>query len=120
MANLGLQGDLVVSLPVLDLDKSIAWYQEVLGFQVVLKLENPLWCELSTENHSVRVGLAQVREISSGDTAPIFRVKDLRSAQTALASSHVTTSDIEVVAGQAKLLTFNDLDGNALMLQELL
>lgn len=120
MVNLGLQGDLVVSLPVHDLEKSIAWYQEVLGFQVALKLEDPLWCELSTENRSVRVGLAQVREVSSGDTVPIFRVRDLRAAQTALASSHVATSDIEVAGSQAKLLTFNDLDGNALMLQELL
>ncbi len=120
MANLGLQGDLVVSLPVRDLEKSIVWYQEALGFQVVLKLKNPLWCELSTENRSVRVGLAQVQEVSSGDTTPIFRVKDLKAAQTVLASLHVATSDIEVVASQAKLLTFNDLDGNALMLQELL
>ena len=120
MANLGLQGGVIVSLPVLNLDKSIAWYQEVLGFQVVLKLEKPLWCELSTVNHEVRVGLAQVREVNSGDTTPIFRVKDLEAAQTALTSRHVATSGIEVVVNQAKLLTFSDLDGNPLMLQELL
>ena len=120
MLNLGLKPGAIVSIPVRDLKKSIAWYREVFGFEVVHTLEAPVWCELSTATRDLRIGLAQVRGGQPGDTTPIFRVYSVEAAEAALASRQVATSEVVTVAGQSKLLTLEDPDGNTLMLQEIL
>ncbi len=118
MSDLGLESGVVVSIPVRDLKKSSAWYRETLGFEVARTLPEHAWCELSTATEGLRIGLAQVERGNAGDTTPIFTVKSIEAAAATLASKHIATSQVVTVAGQAKLLTLQDPDGNTLMLQE--
>lgn len=116
----GLQPGAIISIPVRDLKKSVAWYRRTFGFEVARSLREPAWCELATPTAGVRIGLAQVDGADSGDTTPIFTVGSIEAAAAALASEHIATSEVVTVDGHARLLTLKDPDGNTLMLQELL
>ena len=61
-------GGLTCSLGVVDMDRSIAWYQGVLGFTLLYRLEDIAWCELSTSVARVNVGLGQ-REVRAAAPA---------------------------------------------------
>ena len=117
---LGLTPGAVVSLPVRDVRKSSAWYQETFGFGVARTLDKPAWCELTTATDGLLIGLAQVQQAEPGDTTPIFTVRDIERAAAALDSRQIATSEIVTVDGHARLLTLQDPDGNTLMLQEVL
>ena len=115
---LGLAPGTVVSIPVRDVRKSSAWYQETFGFGVARALDEPAWCELTTKTDGLRIGLAQVQQAEPGDTTPIFTVRDIERAAAELDSRHIATSEIVTVEGHARLITLQDPDGNTLMLQE--
>ena len=115
---LGLAPGTVVSIPVRDVRKSSAWYQETFGFGVARALDEPAWCELTTKTDGLRIGLAQVQQAEPGDTTPIFTVQDIERAAAELDSRHIATSEIVTVEGHARLITLQDPDGNTLMLQE--
>lgn len=117
---LGLEQGLIISIPVRDLEKSAAWYRDVMGFELALELKSPPWYELFTSTEGVRLGLAQVQKVNPGETTPIFRVASLEVAEAALAAKQIATSEVVAVPGQAKLLTLHDPDGNTLMLEQLL
>ena len=115
---LGLAPGAVVSIPVRDVRKSSAWYQETFGFGVARALDEPAWCELNTKTDGLRIGLAQVQQAEPGDTTPIFTVRDIERAAAALDSRQIAISEIVTVEGHARLITLQDPDGNTLMLQE--
>ena len=54
-------GGLTCSMGVTDLDRGIAWYRDVLGFELLYRLEDIAWCELKTGVERVNIGLG-VRE----------------------------------------------------------
>ena len=118
--NLGLDPGVIVSIPVRDIRKSSSWYKDTFGFEIARTLMEPVWCELTTPTPGVRIGLAQVERGDPGDTTPIFTVRSAETAASALAARQIATSEIVTVAGQAKLLTLQDPDGNTLMLREIL
>jgi len=39
-------GGLTLSISVSDLDDAIAWYESILGFKLLYKLDDMGWCEL--------------------------------------------------------------------------
>ena len=41
-------GGLTCAMGVSDLDRSIAWYRDMLGFELLYRLEDNAWCELKT------------------------------------------------------------------------
>ena len=118
MPVVGLQPGAIISIPVRDLKKSVAWYRKTFGFEVTRTLHEPAWCELATSTADVRIGLAQVDGGDPGDTTPIFSVGNIDAAAAELAAGHIATSEVGTVDGHAKLLTLQDPDGNTLMLQE--
>lgn len=118
MPVLDLQTGAIISIPVRDLKKSVAWYRQTFGFEVARMLHEPAWCELTTSTADVRIGLAQVDGGDPGDTTPIFTVGSIEAAAAALAAEHIATSEVVTVTGHAKLMTLQDPDGNTLMLQE--
>ena len=118
MSVIDLKPGAIVSIPVRDLKKSVAWYRRTFGFEVARVLREPAWCELATSTAGVRIGLAQVDRGEPGDTTPIFAVDSIEAAAAALAAEHIATSKVVTVDGHAKLLTLQDPDGNTLMLQE--
>ncbi|HST35867.1 MAG TPA: VOC family protein [Allosphingosinicella sp.] len=114
---IGYDGGLTCSMGVTNLDASIAWYRDVLGFSLLYRMEEVAWCELSTGVARVNVGLG-VREEAGGKGGATltFGVADLDAAKAEL-DRHGIRQDgpIQDIPGMVRLLTFFDPDDNALM-----
>jgi catechol 2,3-dioxygenase-like lactoylglutathione lyase family enzyme len=110
-------GGLTCAFGISDLDRSIAWYQDVLGFKLLYRAEDIGWCELSTGVDKVNVGLSERREAGgSGGATLTFGVTDLEAAKANLDAKGVRQDgDIIEIPGLVRLLTFFDPDDNALM-----
>ena len=112
-------GGLTLSLPVSDLDQAIGWYQDVLGFDLLYRMDDMGWCELSTGVDRVNVGLSVTEEHNPGSATPTFGVKDIEAARTALEKKNVKLDgDIMTIPDMVRLQTFYDPDGNSLMFYE--
>jgi catechol 2,3-dioxygenase-like lactoylglutathione lyase family enzyme len=110
-------GGLTCSLAVSDMTRSIAWYQDVLGFSLLYKMDDIAWCELSTGVAKVNIGLGQVETVTlKGGMTPTFGVTDITIAKAALDAAGVRQDgDIRDIPGMVRLLTFFDPDGHSLM-----
>lgn len=112
-------GGLTLSLAVSDLDRALAWYQSVLGFELIYRMDDIGWCELTTGVERVRLGLSVMEAVAPGGATPTFGVKDIAAGRASLAAHGVKLDgDILVIDGLVKLQTFYDPDGNSLMLYE--
>lgn len=112
--------EVTASMGVTDLDRSIAWYQSILGFSLLYRADDIGWCELSTGVPGVNVGLSQNESVSQGGGATnVWGVKDIVAAKQHLDEHNVRQDgDIQHIPGLVKLITFYDPDGNAMMLSE--
>jgi predicted enzyme related to lactoylglutathione lyase len=112
--------ELTASMAVTELDRSIAWYQEVLGFQLLYRAEEIGWCELTTHMPGVNVGLSENREVAQGGGATnVWSVSDIEAAKAHMDSHGVKQDgEIQTIPGLVRLLTFFDPDGNAMMLAQ--
>ena len=117
---LGYDGGLTCALGVTDLDRSIAWYRDVLGFELLYKLDDMRWCELRTAVDRVNVGLSEVEDAGGkGGATLTFGVRDLDAGRRRLESTGVRfDGETRTIEGLVKLATFFDPDGNALMLYQ--
>lgn len=114
---LGYDGGLTCAIKVKDIKQSIAFYRDILGFNLVYHIEDMGWCELATEVPGVNVGLSQVEkpDILSG-TKLTFGVKDIDKARAALEAKSVRFDGPTItIPNMVKLATFFDPTGNALM-----
>ena len=113
-------GGLTCAMGVSDLDRSIAWYRDTLGFDLLYRLEDNAWCELKTGVERVNLGLSQVEEAGGkGGATLTFGVEDIEAAKAELDSRGIRQDGpIRDIPGLVRLLTFFDPDDNALMLYE--
>jgi catechol 2,3-dioxygenase-like lactoylglutathione lyase family enzyme len=118
--DLGFDGGLTCAYGVSDLERSIAWYCDVLGFEVTYKLDDMAWCELKSPVDRVQVGLSQVEELKvEGGCTMTYGVKDIDRARAALEKQSVRfDGDTVTIPEMVKLATFYDPDGNKLMLYQ--
>ena len=65
----------VISVGVSDYDRSLAWYRDVLGFELVYELKEYGWCELKTP-FGFNIGLGQTETGRAGQ-----RHADVRRAR---------------------------------------
>lgn len=110
-------GGLTCSMGVTDMDRSIAWYRDVLGFTLLYRLETIAWCELSTAVARVNVGLGEREQAGgTGGATLTFGVADIEAAKAEL-DRHGVRQDgpIRDIPDMVRLLTFYDPDDNALM-----
>lgn len=117
---LGFDGGLTCALECADLDRSIAWCQEHLGFELIHRVDDLGWCELRSPVERVNVGYSQVEapEVRGGATLT-FGVTDLDRARGHLEEHGVRfDGDNVVYPGMVKLATFYDPDGNKMMLYQ--
>ena len=114
-------GGLTCAFGVTSLDRSIAWYRDVLGFTLLYRAEDIGWCELSTGVDKVNVGLSERREGGgAGGSTLTFGVSDLEAAKAELEGHNVRLDgDIMEIPGLVRLLTFFDPDDNALMFYQM-
>jgi catechol 2,3-dioxygenase-like lactoylglutathione lyase family enzyme len=113
-------GGLTCALGVTDLERSIDWYRDRLGFELLYRRDDIGWCELKSGVASVAVGLSERREAGGpGGATLTFGVTDLDAAKADLDVAGVRQDgDIVEIPGLVRLLTFFDPDDNALMFYE--
>ena len=91
-SSLNYDGGLTISFQSADMKRSIAWYQDVLGFKLLYQVDEIGWCELQTEvaGGKVNVGFSQVEKPKTGAGAvPTFGVKDIAKARAMLEGKKV-------------------------------
>src|SRR5947207_1194506 len=102
----------VTTLPVRDLDSSIAFYTGVLDFRIIRRFEHIAYLEGSGTTIALRPApLADHPSVHIG-----FLVRDLEEAQTILKRKGVTFIGDPVEASVTLVVFFNDPDGNSLYL----
>lgn len=114
---LGYDGGLTCALQVKDLTAAIVWYQDLLGFSLLYKMDEMGWCEMATAVDRVNVGLSQVEspEVKGGATLT-FGVTDIDAARAILEGKDVRfDGETMTIPDMVKLATFFDPDGNKLM-----
>ncbi len=109
--------ELTCVIGVSDLDVSIGWYEKVLGFKVLRRIDEIQWCEMKTGVTDVVLGLSAIEKVETGGGAtPTWSVVDMESAKRQLDANDVRQDgDIQTIDGMVKLLTFYDPDGNTMM-----
>lgn len=119
--SLGYDGGLTCSLDVSNIDASIKWYEEVLGFKLLYKVDVMGWCELASPVARVNVGLGQVekKKQEGGNAVLVWGVHDIDSARKQLEALEVRfDGPTRTYEGMVRLATFYDPDGNTLMLYQ--
>mgnify|MGYP001819087067 FL=1 len=112
-------GGLTLSLAVSDLDRALAWYQSVLGFELIYRRDDIGWCELTTGVERVNLGLSVMETVTPGGATPTFGVEDIEAARASLVDHGVSLDgEILVIDELVKLQTFYDPDGNSFMFYE--
>ena len=113
-------GDLTLSIPVADLNRAIEWYERVLGFQLDFRMDEVGWCELKSPVDNVSIGLSVVESPNPGGATPTFGVHDIEAAKASLETNDVRIDgEIITIENMVSLLTFYDVDDNALMFAQL-
>ena len=111
---------MTAALGVSDIDRSIAWYRDVLGFELIYKLDDWGWAELRSPITGVNVGIGQTEDLEPrGGATLTFGVADIEAARGSL-EAHGVRFDGETteVPGMVRLATFYDPDGNTFMLAQ--
>ena len=113
-------GDITLSSSVKDLDASIAWFQEMLGFELAMRVDEAGWAEVSSPVGGVTIGLGQNEDVDGrGGTTPVFGVTDIAAARSELEGKGVRFDGETIeIPGMVKLATFFDPDGNSYMFAE--
>jgi catechol 2,3-dioxygenase-like lactoylglutathione lyase family enzyme len=109
----------VISVGVSDYARSLAWYRDVLGFELEYELDDYAWCELRTP-FGFNIGLGQSETVAQGNITPTLGVHDIDSAISALRTHDVRVEDWHEIPGMVRLATFYDPDGTPWMLAQTL
>src|SRR3954447_12058453 len=108
----------VISVSVSDYDRSLAWYREVLGFELEYELKEYGWCELKTP-FGFNICLGQTATaVAAGNAAPPFGVHDIGEAIAHLRGRDVQVEDWHEIPDMVRLSTFYDPDGTPWMLAQ--
>ena len=118
-AALNYNGGLTCAVHVSDLEKSIAWYEKVLGFKLMYHMKEMGWCEMASPVSGVQVGLSQVEDPKVRGVTLTWGVNDIESARKTLEADEVQfDGPTQEIPEMVKLATFYDPDGNTYMLYE--
>ena len=118
MPDFSYNGTITLSSSVKDLEASIAWFKDVLGFEELFKVAEAGWAEVSTPAQGVSIGLDQSDADAGGGggSVPVFGVEDIDAARAELEDKGVEfAGDTVELPGMVKLATFFDPDGNRYM-----
>lgn len=119
MSLISLDNTINIALSVKDRHASAAWYENMLGFEILYHADDAGWSELQTNTVGVTIGLGEHTKPVPGNCVPVFGIADLDAARQLLEQAKVRfDGETDVVEGMVKTATFYDPDGNALMLAE--
>jgi len=109
------------ALEVSDYDRSLAWYRDVLGWEVVFELKDWGWGQFQTPVDGLLVGIGQSEEpVKPGGGATLtFGVADIDATRASLEGEGVRfDGETRQIEDMVRLATFYDPDGNTLMLSQ--
>lgn len=111
---LGFTGGFLCRFYVTDRAKSVRWYRDVLGFEILFEVEEIGWSELVNREAKLTIGLSQETEAKAGGgVAPVVGVRDIDAARAHLESKGVAfNGPTQTIDGLVKLASFNDPDGH--------
>lgn len=111
------QPSTVAAINVSDFKRSIAWYNDVLGFETDYAIEEMSWGELRTDVPGLTLGIQVDPEAAGNGGATLtFRVDDIAAARARLEAKGVRFDGAtEEIPGYVKLATWFDPDGNRFM-----
>lgn len=119
MSLISLENTINIAMSVKDRHVTAAWYQDMLGFELIYHADEAGWTEIQTKTEGVTIGLGEHTEPVPGNCVPVFGIVDLDGARAKLEAASVKfDGETDVVEGMVKTATFYDPDGNALMLAE--
>ncbi|MEU4195082.1 VOC family protein [Kribbella sp. NPDC026611] len=120
MGGIEYDGRAVCALEVSDLERSLQWYAQALGFEVVRRLESWGWAELSTPLPGITIGLGEVeRPTTDGGVVVTFGVRDIDRSRAHLESLDTRfDGETRQIGEDVRLATFYDPDGNTFMLSQ--
>lgn len=119
MARVTLENTITFALSVSDRHASAAWYQEMLGFDLLYHADEAGWSELATFTDGVTLGLGEQGAPAPGNAVPVFGVADIAAARAALEAADVRfDGPTDTVPDMVSTATFFDPDGNAMMLAQ--
>lgn len=119
MSVISLENTITFAISVKDRHASAEWYNRLLGFEILYHADEAGWSELQTKTAGVTLGLGEHTEPVPGNSVPVFGISDIEDARQKLEGEDVKfDGDIITIDGMAKITTFYDPDGNALMLAQ--
>ncbi len=116
-----MKGIQLVWITVADLQASIDFYTQVIGFNLLERNDHYGWAELSSAE-GIRLGLAQQNShdgFKPGSNAVTTITVD-NLEQTLENKNIQLIGDVLEIPGQVKMQTFRDLDGNTFQFCQLL
>jgi catechol 2,3-dioxygenase-like lactoylglutathione lyase family enzyme len=121
LESLGFKPSVVASTSVSNLEDSIGWYSEKLGFELIYKVEEIGWCEMTTPVAGITIGLSQVENPQVQGTVLTWEVSDVAHTRALLESADVKfAGDTSTIPNLVILASFYDPDGNTYMLSQTL
>ena len=119
MSVISLENTITFAISVKDRHASAEWYNRLLGFEILYHADEAGWSELQTKTAGVTLGLGEHTEPVPGNSVPVFGILDIEDGRQKLEGEGVKfDGDIITIDGMAKITTFYDPDGNALMLAQ--
>jgi catechol 2,3-dioxygenase-like lactoylglutathione lyase family enzyme len=118
--NLPYDGGLTCAMQCADLDAAIRWYQDVLGFELIYRMDEMAWAEMRTPVDRVQVGLGQVEDPQTrGGATLTWGTTDIDVLRRDLENKDVEFDGAtQEIPNMVKLATFFDPDGNRHMLYQ--
>ncbi len=121
LESLGFKPSVVASTNVSNLEESIKWYSEKLGFELIYKVDEIAWCELTSPVQGVTIGLSQVESPETKGTVLTWEVSDVAHTRAMLEQAGVKfAGETSTIPNLVTLASFYDPDGNTYMLSETL
>lgn len=121
MKTLGFDGSLTIAVSVSDLDKAIQWYKKTLGLELIYKLDDLAWAEMTSPVANVTVGLGVTETPNVRGNTPVWGCQDLDATRKKMEQLGVHfDGETLVLPGMVKLADFKDPDGNPWKLSQTL
>ncbi|NQV49198.1 MAG: VOC family protein [Candidatus Marinimicrobia bacterium] len=108
----------LVWFPVVDFERAKKFYQEDLGFELVLEDEDSKWAEFQI-SPGAKIAIHGVKATNANPVgALVLDVENIEKSELTLAGKGIKLFNKEEIPGLAKLASFNDPDGNVIQLSQ--
>ena len=108
----------LVWFPVVDFDKAKEFYQNDLGFDLVLEDTNTSWAEFQV-SPGAKIAIHGVKATNANPVgALVLEVESLEKSELHLQGKGIKLFDKEEIPGLVKLASFTDPDGNVIQLSQ--